>query len=127
MKLTTDDFAILYGKIITAVEIVIHMLCHVAMLLLLQNKSMIQYSVIVSYTLYITGHDPEKYSLSEYLETMLTSGRVNKDVVCKYPELDNISLFVQVEMFKNTYKENSLHETKLAYRSMEPARSLLVS
>ena len=43
----------------------------------------------------------------------------------QYPELDRLSLPVQLEMFKQTYKAKSLHEAKLAYRSMEHAVRLL--
>ena len=52
---------------------------------------------------------------------MLTSGKVNKDVVTMYPELDGLILPIQLEMFNQTYKAESLHEAKVIYRSMEHA------
>ena len=56
---------------------------------------------------------------------MLTSGKANEDVVSMYPELDGLTLPIQLEMFKQTYKAESLHEAKVSYRSMENAvRSL---
>ena len=56
---------------------------------------------------------------------MLTSGKVDVDVISEYPEFDKHSLPVQLGMFKQTYKTDSLHDAKLAYRSMVPAvRSL---
>ena len=71
--------------------------------------------------------DPDQSGLAQYLklETMLISGKVDEDVASQYPELDRLSLPVQLEMFKQTYKAKSLHEAKLAYRSMErPVRLL---
>lgn len=56
---------------------------------------------------------------------MLISGKVDEDVASQYPELDRLSLPVQLEMFKQTYKAKSLHGAKLAYRSMEHAVRLL--
>ena len=44
---------------------------------------------------------------------MLTSGKVNEDVVTMYPELDGLTLPIQLEMFNQTYKPESLHEAKL--------------
>ena len=72
-------------------------------------------------------YDPDKSDLAQYLklETMLTSGKVDKDVVSKYPELDSLTLPIQLEMFKQTYKAESLHEAKVTYRSMEHAVRLL--
>ena len=72
-------------------------------------------------------YDPLKSRLAQYLklETMLTSGKVNEDVVSMYPELDGLTLQIQLEMFKQTYKAESLQEAKVSYRSMEHAvRSL---
>ena len=72
-------------------------------------------------------YDPDKSGLAQYmkLEKMLTSGKVDIDVISEYPEFDKLSLPLQLGMFKQTYNSNSLHEAKLAYRSMEPAvRSL---
>ena len=47
------------------------------------------------------------------------------DVISEYPEFDKHSLPVQLGMFKQTYKTDSLHHAKFAYRSMAPAvRSL---
>ena len=72
-------------------------------------------------------YDPLKSGLAQYLklETMLTSGKANEDVVSMYPELDGLTLPIQLEMFKQTYKAESLHEAKVSYRSMENAvRSL---
>jgi hypothetical protein len=34
------------------------------------------------------------------LETMLTPGKVDNDVVSKYPELDSLTLPIQLEIFK---------------------------
>ena len=64
--------------------------------------------------------DPDQSGLAQYLklETMLISGKVDEDVASQYPEL-------QLEMFKQTHKAKSLHEAKLAYRSMEHAVRLL--
>lgn len=56
---------------------------------------------------------------------MLTSGKVDEELVSKYPELDSLTLPIQLEMFKQTYKAESLHEAKVAYRSMEHAVRLL--
>ena len=66
-------------------------------------------------------YDPLKSGLAQYLklETMLTSGKVDEDVVSKYPELDGLTLPIQLEMFKQTYKAESLYEAKVSYRSME--------
>ena len=56
---------------------------------------------------------------------MLTSGQVDLDVISKYPELDKCSLQVQLEMFKQNYKLDTLNDAKLSYRSMTPeVRSL---
>jgi hypothetical protein len=44
---------------------------------------------------------------------MLTSGKVDKDVVSKYPELDSLTLPIQLEMVKQTYKAESLNEAKV--------------
>ena len=56
---------------------------------------------------------------------MLTSGKVNVDMVTMYPELDGLTLPIQLEVFKQTYKAESLHKAKVIYRSMEHAvRSL---
>ena len=53
---------------------------------------------------------------------MLTSVKVDVDVISEYPEFDKHSLPVQLGMFKQTYKSDSLYD---AYRSMVPAvRSL---
>ncbi|XP_028410213.1 uncharacterized protein LOC114532818 [Dendronephthya gigantea] len=72
-------------------------------------------------------YDPDKSGLAQYLklEMMLTSGKVDEDVVSKYPELDSLTLPIQLEMFKQTYKAESLHEAKVTYRSMEHAVRLL--
>ena len=48
---------------------------------------------------------------------MLTSGKVKEDVVSMYPELDDLTLPIQLEMFKQTHKAESLHEAKVSYRS----------
>ena len=66
-------------------------------------------------------YDPLKSGLAQYLmlETMLTSGKVDEDVVSKYPEVDGLTLPIQLEMFKQTYKAESLHEAKVSYRSTE--------
>ncbi len=56
---------------------------------------------------------------------MLTSGKVDEEVVSKYPELDGLTLPIQLEMFKQTFKAESLHEAKVIYRSMEHAVRLL--
>ena len=72
-------------------------------------------------------YDPDKSGLAQYikLEKMLTSGNVDVDVISDYPEFDKHSLPVQLGMFKQTYKTDSLHHAKFAYRSMAPAvRSL---
>ena len=46
-------------------------------------------------------------------------------MISEYPEFDKHSLPVQLGMFKQTYKTDSLHHAKFAYRSMAPAvRSL---
>ncbi len=72
-------------------------------------------------------YDPDKSGLAQYLklETMLTSGKVDEEVVSKYPELDGLTLPIQLEMFKQTFKAESLHEAKVIYRSMEHAVHLL--
>ena len=49
----------------------------------------------------------------------LTSGKVDEDVVSKYPELDGLTLQIQLEMFKQTYKAESLHEAKVSYQCMQ--------
>ena len=68
-------------------------------------------------------YDPDKSGLAQYLklEAMLTSGKVDEELVSKYPELDSLTLPIQLEMFKQTYKAKSLHEAKVTYRSMEHA------
>ena len=73
--------------------------------------------------------DPDQSGLAQYLklETMLISGKVDENVASQYPELDRLSLPVQLEMFKQTYKAKSLHEAKLAYRSMGTCGALIVS
>ena len=50
---------------------------------------------------------------------MLTSGKVDEDVVSKYPELNGLTLLIQLEMFKHTYKAESLHKAKVSYWNME--------
>jgi hypothetical protein len=50
---------------------------------------------------------------------------VVEELTAKYPELDSHTLSVQLEMFKQTYNVNSVHEAKLAYRRMEPAMRYL--
>jgi hypothetical protein len=42
-----------------------------------------------------------------------------------YPEHYSLTLPIQLEMFKQTYKAESLHEAKVTYRSMEHAVRLL--
>ncbi|KAI6658174.1 Zinc finger MYM-type protein 1-like [Oopsacas minuta] len=59
------------------------------------------------------------------LENVLTSGKVDLDVISKYPELDKCSLQMQLEIFKHNYKPDTLSDAKLSYRSMTPeVRSL---
>ena len=72
-------------------------------------------------------YDPDISGLAQNLklEMMLTSGKVDKDVVSKYPELESLTLPIQLEMFKQTYKAESLHEAKVTYRSIEHAVRLL--
>ena len=72
-------------------------------------------------------YDLSKSGLAQYmkLENMLTSGKVDLDVISKYPELDKCSLQMQLEMFKQNYKPDTLNDAKLSYRSMTPeVRSL---
>ena len=47
---------------------------------------------------------------------MLTSGQVDLDVISKYPELDKCSLQMQLEMFIQNYKSDTLNDAKLSYR-----------
>ena len=67
-------------------------------------------------------YDHRKSGLGQYqqLEKMLLSGIVVEDVIARYPELDVVTLPVQLEMFKQTYSSKSLHEAKLVYRTMAP-------
>ena len=54
-------------------------------------------------------YDTQQSGLAEYLklEKMLTTGVVDHDVVAKYPEIDECTFPVQLQMFKQTYKTAS--------------------
>ena len=72
-------------------------------------------------------YNPSKSGVAQYLklENMLTSGKVDFDVISQYPELDKCSPPMQLERFKQNYKSDTLHNARLAHRSMTPeVRSL---
>ena len=51
---------------------------------------------------------------------MLTTGVVDHDVVAKYPEIDECTFPIQLQMFKQTNKAESLQDAKVAYRGADP-------
>ena len=72
-------------------------------------------------------YDPDQSGLTQYfkLETILITGKVDIDAASRYPELDSLTLPVQLEMFKHTYKAETLREAKLEYQSMAHVVRLL--
>ena len=52
---------------------------------------------------------------------MLISGKSDEEVVSSYPEIDGLTLPIQLEISKQTYKEESLHEERNVCRDMEHA------
>ena len=88
-----------------------------------------QYFELIDAT--ITGlsdrYGPSKSGLAQYikLEKMLASGIADVDLISEYPELDRHSLPLQLGMFRQTYKADTLQSAKLAHRSVTPeVRSL---
>ena len=67
-----------------------------------------------------TRFDPSNTDLQNYfeMEQMLISAALNDDIIDMYPELNAISLPIQLEMFRHTTGTTSLKEAKLAYQNM---------